>query len=168
MLLSRLNGGRDENADNPGLVQLDDLPPLMFIKTAPNSHGFVDVRTIEEKWKAHFEYIYREHPEGFVMPITIHPDVSGRPRELGSGLLMFFFHYHQHFCRRRCRCRYLLLLSLSFPLTQPTDVLMMLERFIEWVNTHKDVEWVPMKEIAEDFRKNNVAPKGARMPKGLE
>lgn len=53
----------------------------MFIKDAPNSHGFVDVRSIEEKWKSHFEYIYRENPDGFVMPITIHPDVSGRPRK---------------------------------------------------------------------------------------
>lgn len=71
------------DADNTHLAneQLDDLPPLMFIKDAPNSHGFVDVRSIEEKWKSHFEYIYRENPDGFIMPLTIHPDVSGRPRE---------------------------------------------------------------------------------------
>lgn len=56
----------------------------MFIKGASNSHGFVDVHTIEQKWKDHFEYCYREHPEGFVMPITIHPDVSGRPRKSSS------------------------------------------------------------------------------------
>jgi hypothetical protein len=43
----------------------------------------------------------------------------------------------------------------------------MLERFIEWVNGHEGVEWVPMMEIAEDFRKRNPAPEGARMPKGL-
>jgi hypothetical protein len=44
---------------------------------------------------------------------------------------------------------------------------MMLERFIEWVNTHEGVEWVPMEEIARDFRERNEAPAGARMPKGL-
>lgn len=47
------------------------------------------------------------------------------------------------------------------------DVLMMLERFIEWVNTHEGVEWVPMQEIARDFRERNEPPKGARMPAGL-
>lgn len=59
----------------------------MFIKDAPNSHGFVDVRSIEEKWKAHFEYCYRENPDGFIMPLTIHPDVSGRPRKSVLGVL---------------------------------------------------------------------------------
>jgi hypothetical protein len=44
---------------------------------------------------------------------------------------------------------------------------MMLERFIEWVNTHKDVEWVTMEEVAADFREKNPVPKGARMPAGL-
>jgi hypothetical protein len=32
------------------------------------------------------------------------------------------------------------------------DVLMMLERFVTWVNKHEGVEWVTMDEIAEDFR----------------
>lgn len=60
--------------------ELDDLPPMMFMKTAPNSHGFVDVRTIEQKWKDHFTYLYEnERESGFIMPITVHPDVSGRP-----------------------------------------------------------------------------------------
>jgi hypothetical protein len=44
---------------------------------------------------------------------------------------------------------------------------MMLERFIEWVNTHDGVEWVPMMEIAKDFRERNAAPQGARMPAGF-
>lgn len=52
----------------------------MFIKDSPNSHGFVDAHVIEQKWKDHFEYLYAEEKD-FIMPITIHPDVSGRPRE---------------------------------------------------------------------------------------
>lgn len=54
----------------------------MFIKDSANSHGFVDVRTIEQKWKDHFTYLWKyEREEGFIFPLTIHPDVSGRPRE---------------------------------------------------------------------------------------
>ena len=34
----------------PGSWYLDDLPPLMFIKKAPNSHGWVDTRTVEKLW----------------------------------------------------------------------------------------------------------------------
>ncbi|KAI8650167.1 hypothetical protein LRP88_14751 [Fusarium phalaenopsidis] len=62
----------------PGSWYIDDLPPMMFIKSAPNSHGFVNPRDIEDIWKDHFEYYYREYDD-FVFPISIHPDVSGRP-----------------------------------------------------------------------------------------
>jgi hypothetical protein len=57
---------------------------MMFIKSSSNSHGFVDAHVIEQKWKDHFAYCYREYRDGFVCPITIHPDVSGRPRESDS------------------------------------------------------------------------------------
>lgn len=67
-------------------LQLDDLPPLMFIKDSANSHGFVDAHVIEQKWKDHFEYLYQEERDGFIMPITLHPDVSGRPRKLDHGV----------------------------------------------------------------------------------
>ncbi|KAJ8085248.1 hypothetical protein PM082_004042 [Marasmius tenuissimus] len=100
-----------------GLVQipanwyLDDYPPMMFIKSKPNSHGFVNPRDIEELWKDMFTYCYREEDE-FIFPITIHPDVSGRPQ-----------------------------------------VLLMLERFIEWVNGHEGVHWVPMIQMANEFKR---------------
>ncbi|KJZ74622.1 hypothetical protein HIM_05972 [Hirsutella minnesotensis 3608] len=60
---------------------LDDLPPMLFMKTAPNSHGFVNARDVEDMWRDHFDYLYREHDE-FVLPMTLHPDVSGRPHAL--------------------------------------------------------------------------------------
>ncbi|EGY19246.1 hypothetical protein VD0002_g106 [Verticillium dahliae] len=72
---------------NTGIVEipanwyLDDLPPMMFIKDAPNSHGFVNARDVEDIWRDHFDYFYREYDE-FIFPITIHPDVSGRPHVL--------------------------------------------------------------------------------------
>jgi peptidoglycan-N-acetylglucosamine deacetylase len=88
---------------------LDDLPPMMFIKNAPNSHGFVNPRDIEQMWRDQFDWVYREYDYA-VVPLTIHPDVSGRPQ-----------------------------------------VLLMLERFIEYVSGHAGVRWVTFEEIADDF-----------------
>ncbi len=65
----------------PGNWYLDDLPPMMFIKKAPNSFGFVNPHDIEQLWRDQFDWVYREH-EYAVFPITIHPDVSGRPQVL--------------------------------------------------------------------------------------
>ncbi|KZV86906.1 glycoside hydrolase/deacetylase [Exidia glandulosa HHB12029] len=110
----------------PGNWYLDDLPPMMFIKKSPNSHGWVNSRDVEQLWKDTFTYLYREE-EDFIFPITIHPDVSGRPH-----------------------------------------VLLMLEHFIEWVNTHEHVKWVPMIEMSRAFRAKNAPKAGAKMPKGLE
>ncbi len=65
----------------PANWYLDDLPPMMFIKKAPNSHGFVNPRHLEEMWRDQFDWVYRECDYA-VFPITIHPDVSGRPQVL--------------------------------------------------------------------------------------
>jgi peptidoglycan/xylan/chitin deacetylase (PgdA/CDA1 family) len=54
---------------------------MLFIKKAPNSHGFVNPRDIEDIWRDHFDYFYREYDE-FIFPMTVHPDVSGRPHVL--------------------------------------------------------------------------------------
>ena len=90
---------------------VDDLPPMMFMKASPNSHGFVNPRDIEQLWRDQFDWVYREL-DFAVFPFTIHPDVSGRPQ-----------------------------------------VLLMLERLIEYLNGHEGVRWVTMEEIAEDFRR---------------
>ena len=89
---------------------LDDLPPMMFIKQSPNSHGFVNPRELEQIWRDQFDWVYREMDYA-VFPLTIHPDVSGRPQ-----------------------------------------VLLMLERLIAYISTHEGVSWVPMEEVAADFR----------------
>ncbi len=65
----------------PGNWYLDDLPPMMFIKTSPTSHGFVNPRDIEQMWRDQFDWVYRECDYA-VFPISIHPDVSGRPQVL--------------------------------------------------------------------------------------
>jgi len=65
----------------PASWYLDDLPPMMFIKKSPNSHGFVAPRHLETIWRDQFDWVYREHDYA-VFPVTIHPDVSGRPHVL--------------------------------------------------------------------------------------
>lgn len=110
----------------PANWYLDDLPPMMFIKASPNSHGWVSTRDVEDLWKDTFTYLYREE-KNFIFPITIHPDVSGRPH-----------------------------------------VLMMLERFITWINTHESIKWVPMIEMARAFRAKKQPVPGARMPTGFK
>ena len=54
---------------------------MMFIKNSANSHGWVNPRDVEAIWMDHFDYYHREYDE-FVFPMTIHPDVSGRPHVL--------------------------------------------------------------------------------------
>lgn len=60
---------------------LDDLPPMMFIKKAPNSHGFMNPRDIEELWREQFDWVYRKMDDA-VFTICLHPDVAGRPQVL--------------------------------------------------------------------------------------
>jgi peptidoglycan/xylan/chitin deacetylase (PgdA/CDA1 family) len=73
--------------EETGLVEipanwyLDDLPPMMFIKASPNSHGFVNPRDIEQMWRDQFDWMYREMDTA-AFTMTIHPDVSGRPQVL--------------------------------------------------------------------------------------
>jgi len=65
----------------PASWYLDDLPPMMFIKASPNSHGFVNPRQLEEMWRDQFDWVYREYDYA-VFTMTTHPDVSGRPQVL--------------------------------------------------------------------------------------
>jgi peptidoglycan/xylan/chitin deacetylase (PgdA/CDA1 family) len=54
---------------------------MMFIKKSPNSHGFVNPRQLEEMWRDQFDWVVAEMDYA-VFPVTIHPDVSGRPQVL--------------------------------------------------------------------------------------
>ena len=112
-------GEETDLVEIPGSWYLDDLPPMLFIKASPNSHGYVNPRDIEQSWRDQFDYIYREEDYA-VFPMTIHPDVSGRPQ-----------------------------------------VLLMLERFIEYVNGHDGARWATYEEVADDFARR-VPPPGAR------
>ena len=45
-----VRGAETDLIEIPASWYLDDLPPMMFIKAAPNSHGFVNPRHLEELW----------------------------------------------------------------------------------------------------------------------
>jgi len=76
-----VRGEETDLVEIPASWYLDDLPPMMFIKKAPNSHGFVNPRHLEEMWRDQFDWVYREMDYA-VFAMTIHPDVSGRPQVL--------------------------------------------------------------------------------------
>ena len=95
---------------------VDDLPPMMFIKQAPNSHGFVNARDVEQMWRDQFDWVYREMDYA-VFPVTLHPDVSGRPQ-----------------------------------------VLLMLERFIDYLTDHAGISFTTFEEAAADFRRRHPFP----------
>lgn len=90
---------------------VDDLPPMMFNKHAHNSQGYVSPRQLELDWRDQFDWVHRELDYA-VLPITLHPDVSGRPQ-----------------------------------------VLLMLERFIEYVSGHEGVSFCTLEDAADDFRR---------------
>jgi peptidoglycan-N-acetylglucosamine deacetylase len=76
-----VRGQETKLVEIPANWYLDDLPPMMFIKASPNSHGFVNPRHLEESWRDQFDWVYREMDDA-IFPMTIHPDVSGRPQVL--------------------------------------------------------------------------------------
>ena len=104
-----VRGHETDLVEIPANWYLDDLPPMMFIKASPNSHGFVNPRDIEQMWRDQFDWVYREMDQA-VFTMTVHPDVSGRPQ-----------------------------------------VLLMLERLIEHINTHDGANWLTFDQIADSF-----------------
>ena len=115
-----VRGHETDLVEIPANWYLDDLPPMMFIKASPNSHGFVNPRDIEQMWRDQFDWVYREMDQA-VFTMTVHPDVSGRPQ-----------------------------------------VLLMLERLIEHINTHDGANWLTFDQIADSFI--NRTPRKAANP----
>jgi hypothetical protein len=63
----------------PANWHLDDWPP--FQPGDGGSDGFIDPLVLENIWKEHFLYFYETYDE-FVFPLSIHPQVSGKPHVL--------------------------------------------------------------------------------------
>ena len=61
----------------PASWYLDDAPPMMFVKTFPNSHGWVNPRDIEEMWRDQFDWVYR-HYDYAIYNCVIHPRLLGQ------------------------------------------------------------------------------------------
>ncbi|WP_297811955.1 polysaccharide deacetylase [uncultured Helicobacter sp.] len=76
-----VRGEETDLVEIPANWYLDDLPPMMFIKKSPNSFGFVSPRDIGQMWIDQFDWVYA-NMDYAVFPMTIHPDVSGRPQVL--------------------------------------------------------------------------------------
>ena len=112
-----VRGRETDLIEIPASWYLDDLPPMMFIKKAPNSHGFVNPRQLEEMWRDQFDWVYREYDYA-VFGMTIHPDVSGRPQ-----------------------------------------VLLMLERLIQHIQSHPGTRFLTFDEIADDFARRHPRQK---------
>lgn len=89
-----VRGQETDLVEIPANWYLDDLPPMMFIKASPNSHGFVNPRDIEQMWRDQFDWVYAEMDQA-VFTMTIHPDVSGRPQVL-LMLERLIQHFNSH------------------------------------------------------------------------
>jgi hypothetical protein len=67
-----VRGRETDLIEIPANWYLDDLPPMMFIKASPNSHGFVNPRDIEQLWRDQFDWVYREYDHAvFTMTIRV-------------------------------------------------------------------------------------------------
>ena len=89
-----VRGHETDLVEIPASWYLDDLPPMLFVKNSPNSHGFVSPRHLEEIWRDQFDWVYREMDYA-TFTITVHPDVSGRPQVL-LMLERLIEHFNRH------------------------------------------------------------------------
>ncbi|THY28650.1 glycoside hydrolase/deacetylase [Aureobasidium pullulans] len=72
--------GRETNlVEIPANWYLDEVSSMKRPPYAPNSHGYVNARDVEDLWRDHFDYFYREMADDpneiCVFPLTVHPDV---------------------------------------------------------------------------------------------
>ncbi len=80
-----------EAANTRSLVEIpcnwymEDMTPLSFLPHTPNSHGYVDIRSLEQMWKDRFMWLRENGPNDdaetndFLFPLILHPDTSGMP-----------------------------------------------------------------------------------------
>lgn len=66
----------------------EDMMAMQYFPHLHNSHGFVDARVVEQRWKDIFLWLWEnaefEREDGsFVFPILMHPDTSGMAHVIG-------------------------------------------------------------------------------------
>lgn len=87
---------------------MEDATPLQYYPHMPNSHGYVDVRSIEQMWKDRFTWLWEnpasENAGNFLFSIVLHPDTSGMPHII--GMIERFLRWLQGFGEsvEFCRC----------------------------------------------------------------
>ena len=78
---------KSELVEVPCNWYMEDATPLQFYPNIPNSHGYVDVRLIEQMWKDRMEFLRNEVADGDesmkVFSIILHPDTSGMAHVIG-------------------------------------------------------------------------------------
>ena len=68
---------------------MEDITSLSNFPHVPNSHGYVDVRLIEQTWKDRFDWLWGNGPGGndeggdFLFPLILHPEYSGMAHVIG-------------------------------------------------------------------------------------
>ena len=86
---------------------MEDATPLQYYPHMPNSHGYVDVRNIEQMWKDRFLWLWEnsmsEGAGNFVFPIVLHPDTSGMSHVIGmiERFLRIYFKHLEGSTKRR-------------------------------------------------------------------
>jgi peptidoglycan/xylan/chitin deacetylase (PgdA/CDA1 family) len=78
----------------PPSWHLSDASPTIFVKTLPNSQGWLTGQQIGQIWMDHFDWVYRNHDYA-VYPICVHPDASVRAHVL-MALERLIVHMLQH------------------------------------------------------------------------
>lgn len=61
---------------------MEDMTPMQYLPHVHNSHGYTDVRVIENLWRDRFLWI-RENEEEPIFPVLMHPDTSGMAHVIG-------------------------------------------------------------------------------------
>ncbi|MCJ1309245.1 hypothetical protein MMC25_002903 [Agyrium rufum] len=65
----------------PASWVIDDWPPFNPDPGRPGAQGYVPPESVFQSWRDSFEYCYERYDK-FIFPISIHPQVSGRPHIL--------------------------------------------------------------------------------------
>jgi peptidoglycan/xylan/chitin deacetylase (PgdA/CDA1 family) len=73
---------------------LSDASPTIFVKTLPNSQGWLTGQQIGQIWTDHFDWVYRNHDYA-TYPICFHPDAAVRPHVL-MAIERLIVHMLQH------------------------------------------------------------------------
>ncbi|OGM43703.1 polysaccharide deacetylase family protein [Aspergillus bombycis] len=61
---------------------MEDMTPMQYLPHTHNSHGYTDVRVVENLWRDRFLWI-RENEDEPIFPVLMHPDTSGMAHVIG-------------------------------------------------------------------------------------